>query len=69
MQLVQLLYPSLLAGANVAAGLLLYAVFDTVLGGVMLAVGVLVVVAAVHEALRQAGQWLRVTSTDAHVAE
>lgn len=53
MQLVQLLHPYFLACVDVAAGVFLYAVFDTVLAGVMLAVGVLVVVAVVHETVRE----------------
>jgi hypothetical protein len=52
MHLLQLVYPVLLAGANMAAGWLLYFVFRTPFGVLLLAVGVLLVVAVATEAAR-----------------
>lgn len=54
MHLLQLLYPVLLAGANMAAGWLLYFVFRTPFGALLLAVGALLVVAVVTDAVRTA---------------
>jgi hypothetical protein len=54
MHLLQLLYPVLLAGANIAAGWLLYSVFHTPFGALLLAVGALLVVAVVTDAVRTA---------------
>jgi len=52
MHLLQLVYPVMLAGANMAAGWLLYFVFRTPFGVLLLAVGALLVVAVVTEAAR-----------------
>lgn len=52
MHLLQLVYPALLAGANMAAGWLLYFVFRTPFGVLLLAVGVLLVVAVITDAAR-----------------
>lgn len=52
MHLLHVLYPFLLAGANMAAGWLLCFVFGTPFGVPLLAVGALLVVAVVTDAAR-----------------
>jgi len=54
MHLLHLVYPFLLAGANMAAGWLLYFLFGTPFGVLLLAVGALLVVAVVGDAVRTA---------------
>jgi hypothetical protein len=52
MAVLESLYPYVLGGANVMSGWLLYELLDTHLGAILLAVGVLLIIAVALESTR-----------------